>query len=60
MFNRASVTTRLAGCSALILLATACGSNPKVQKSPAVPSQTARLSRRPPRRHRRSPIRFSR
>jgi len=41
MSNRASVTTRLAGCSALILLATACGSNPKIQKSPAVPSQTA-------------------
>src|SRR5687767_10236305 len=41
MFNRASLPTRLTSIAGLILLATACGSNPKIQKSPVVPPQSA-------------------
>jgi len=42
MLNRASVSTPVACvASAFFLMATACGSNPKIQKGPAVPAQTA-------------------
>lgn len=40
MIHRASLATRLIAGSSL-LLAAACGSNPKPQKSPAVPAQAA-------------------
>ena len=41
MFNRASLPTRLTSIAGLLLLAAACGSNPKIQKSPVVPPQSA-------------------
>ena len=37
MVHRASLSSRLTAVSALAVLAAACGSNPKVQTSPAVP-----------------------
>ena len=41
MINRASLPSRLTPAAGLLLLAVACGSNPKLQKSPVVPAQTA-------------------
>ena len=41
MSNRASLSSRFAGMAVVVLLAAACGSNPKVQKTPVVPPPSA-------------------
>jgi membrane-bound lytic murein transglycosylase D len=40
MIHRARLSSRLIGSTALALLVTACGSNPKIQKGPSVPPPT--------------------
>ena len=41
MSIRASLTTRFSAVAGVVLLAAACGSNPKIQKAPVVPPQSA-------------------